>query len=74
MTSDEKTKRESDAKLLIRKLNQDRKIREKKMLIIQKEMNKKTLIDKQKQEELDDKLKQDLEVQRQEKKNKIEMK
>ena len=74
MTSVEKIKRESDAKLLIRKLNQDRKIREKKMLIIQKEMNKKTLIDKQKQEELDDKLKQDLEVQRQEKKNKIEMK
>lgn len=46
MTSDEKIKRESDAKLLIRKLNQDRKIREKKMLIIQKEMNKKSQVDK----------------------------
>jgi|TARA_B110000305_G_C19045119_1_gene450053 hypothetical protein len=46
MPSDEKIKRESDAKLLVRKLNQDRKIREKKMLILQKEMNKKTQIDK----------------------------
>ena len=61
MPNEEKTKRESDAKLLVRKLNQDRKIREKKMLIIQKEMNKKHEIDKLKQEELEIKMKADLE-------------